>query len=133
MSNTHRGLVKPLLRIWYCRYYACKVVYCAVDNCSNGSAIRWSMHSFPISKTRLSNRLRNMNRAQLKPTCHSKLWGKYFEERMFVISPSLARSIGYDMNTVRITENPILIIFVKKLNAKRKRISNMKDRLKWKQ
>ena len=25
----------------------CKIIYCAAYNCSNGSASRWSMHSFP--------------------------------------------------------------------------------------
>jgi len=52
-----------------------------------------------------------------------------FEERMFVISPSLARSVGYDMKSVRLTEDDIRTIFYKLANAKPKRISSLMDEL----
>jgi len=64
-------------------------------------------------KIRLRDWLRNMNGVQWKPTCYSKLYGKHFEERMFVISLSFSLSIGYDMNSVRITEDAVPTIFVK--------------------
>ena len=31
----------------------------------------------------------------------------HFEERMLIISPSMGRSVGYDMNRVRVTEDAI--------------------------
>jgi len=93
------------------------MVYYAAYKCANGSASGWSMHSFPQNKTRLRDWLRNMNRVQWKPVCHSKLCEKHFEERMFVISPSFARSIGYDMNSIRLTEDAIPTILVKQCDA----------------
>ena len=98
------------------------MVYCAAYNCANGSASGWSMHSFPQNKTRLRDLLQNMNRVQWKPPC-------YFEERMFVISPSMARSVGYDMKSVRLTEDAIPTIFDKLGNAKPKRISSLMEKL----
>ena len=105
------------------------MVYCAAYNCTNGSASGWSMHSFPKNKTRLREWVRNMNRVQWKPTCHSKLCGRHFEERMFVISPSMARSVGYDMKSVRLREDAIPTIFDKLCNAKPKRISCLMEKL----
>jgi hypothetical protein len=48
---------------------------------------------------------------------------------MFVISPSMARSVGYDMNNVRLTEDAIPTIFDKLDNAKPKRISSLIETL----
>jgi len=48
---------------------------------------------------------------------------------MFVISPCLTRSIRYGMNNVRLTEDAILTIFVKRCDAKPKRITNMAIKL----
>ena len=53
----------------------------------------------------------------------------YFEEHMFVISPSMARSVGYDMKSVRLTEDAIPTIFDKLGNAKPKRISSLMEKL----
>ena len=53
----------------------------------------------------------------------------HFEERMFVISPSMARSVGYDMKSVRLTEDAIPTIFDKLGNAKPKRISSLMEKL----
>ena len=58
-------------------------------------------YSLPQNKTRLRDWLRNTNGVQLKPTYHSKLCGRHFEERMLVISPSMARSVGDDRNSLR--------------------------------
>jgi len=44
----------------------------------------------------------------------------HFEERMFVILPSDARLVGYDIKSVRLTENAIPTIFDKLANAKPK-------------
>jgi len=63
------------------------MVYCAANNCTNGSASGWALHVLPQSKTCLHDWLRNMSRV---PTYHIKLCGEQFEERRFVISPSLA-------------------------------------------
>ena len=72
-------------------------------------------------------------RVQWKPTCHSNLCGRHFEQRMFVISPSMARSIGYDMKSVRLTEDAIPTIFIKQRDANPKRISSLMKKLnrKW--
>jgi len=105
------------------------MVYCSAYNCANGSARGWSVHSFPQNKTCLRDWLRNMNRLQWKPTCHGKLWGRHFEERMFVISPSLAQPIGYDIKSVRLTEDGIPTIFCKLGDAKPKRIINLMEKL----
>ena len=65
------------------------------------------------NKTRFRDWLRNANRVQWRPTYH-------FEECMFVISPSIARSVGYDMKSVSLTEDAIPTIFDKLGNAKLK-------------
>ena len=44
---------------------------------------------------------------------------------MFVISLCLARSVGYDINSVRLTDDVIPSIFVKQPDAKPKRISSL--------
>jgi len=77
------------------------------------------------NKTRLRDWLRNTKRVQWKPTCHSKLCGRHFGERMFVISLSMARSVGYDMKSVRLTEVAIPTIFDTLGNGKSKRISSL--------
>ena len=87
------------------------------------------MHSFPKNKTRLRDWLRNANRAEWKPTCRSKLCGKHFEERTLVISPSLVRSIGYDMQCIGLTEDVIPTIFVEQNDPKPKRISTSMEKL----
>ena len=73
------------------------------------------MDQFPLNQTRLRDWLRNMNRAQWKPTCHFEECSMYC---MFVISPSMARSAGYDMKSVRLTEGAIPTMFDKLGNAK---------------
>ena len=78
------------------------------------------------NKTRLRDWLRNMNRVQWKPTCQLTT---SIEENMFVISPSMARSVGYDMKSVRLTEDAIPTIFDKLGNAKPKRISSLMEKL----
>ena len=47
-----------------------------------------------------------INSVRLKPTYH-------FDEHMFVISPSMARSDGYDMKSARLIEDPSPTIFDK--------------------
>jgi len=47
------------------------------------------------------------------------------KERKFVISPSLARSVGYNMKSVRLTEDVIRTIFDRLGIAKPKRISSL--------
>jgi len=53
----------------------------------------------------------------------------HFEEHMFVNSPSMARSVGYDMKSVRLTEYVIPIILDKLGDAKPKRISSLMEKL----
>jgi len=53
----------------------------------------------------------------------------HFEGRMLVILPSKARSVGYDMKNVRLTEDAIPTIFDKLDNAKPKRISSLMGKL----
>jgi len=92
------------------------MVYCAAYNSANGSASGWSMHSFSKNKTTLRDRLRNMNRMQWKPTCHSKLCRRHCEER-------------YDMKSVRLREDAISTIFDKLGDAEPKRINNLVEKL----
>ena len=49
---------------------------------------------------------------------------------MFVISPSMARSFGYDMIGVMLAEDSIPTIFDKLGNAKPKPISSLMEKLK---
>jgi len=104
------------------------MVCCPAYNSANGSACGWSMHSFLQNKTRLCDWL-PMNRVQRKPTCHSVLCGEHFERRMFVISSSFPRSIGYNMNSVRLTEDAIRTIFIKQRDAKAKQMSSLMEKL----
>jgi len=67
--------------------------------------------------------VRNMNIEQWKPTC-----GGHFEELMFVISPSMARSVGYDLKCVRFTEDADPAIFDKLGDAKPKRSSSLMEK-----
>ena len=55
--------------------------------------------------------------------------GDTFEERMFVILPSVARSVGYDMKSVRFTNYAIPAIFDKLGDAKPKRITSLMEKL----
>ena len=48
---------------------------------------------------------------------------------MFVISPSMTRSVGYDMRSVRLPENAIPTIFHKLGDDKPERISSLMDKL----
>jgi len=48
---------------------------------------------------------------------------------VFVILQSMARSDGYDMKSVRLTEDAILTIFDKLGNVKPKRISSLMEKL----
>ena len=48
---------------------------------------------------------------------------------MFIISQSMARSVGYDMKNVRLTEDAIPTILVKQCDAKPKRISSLMEKL----
>jgi len=102
------------------------MVYCAAYNCASGSASGWNLHSFPQNKIHL----RNTSRV---PTCHNKFSRKHLEERMFVISPSMARSVGYEMESVRLTEDAIPTILDKLGDANSKRISGLMEKLnrKW--
>jgi len=70
------------------------------------------MHSFPKYKTRLRDWLQNMNRegSQLATASSAR---NTLRNVMFVISPSMARSVVYDMKSVRLTEDTIPTIFVK--------------------
>ena len=70
-----------------------------------------------------------MNIVQWYATCHSKLCGRYFEERVFVMFPSVARSVGYDMKSVRIPEDAIPTIFDKQSDAKPTKISSLMEEL----
>ena len=57
-------------------------------------------------------------------------WPTYhFEERMFIISQSMARSVGYDIKSVGLTEDAIPTIFDKLDNVKAKRISRFMEKL----
>ncbi|KAK2164618.1 hypothetical protein LSH36_61g08001 [Paralvinella palmiformis] len=47
----------------------------------------------------------------------------------FVISPSMARSVGYDMKSIRLTEDDIPTIFDKLSGAKPKRLSSLMEKL----
>ena len=81
-------------------------------------------------KVHLGDWLRNTIRVEWRPTCRRKLCGKKnFQERMFVISPSLSRSIGYDTNSVRRTEDVIPTIFFKQCDVNCKRISGLMEKL----
>jgi len=88
------------------------------------------MNSFPKNKIHLRDWLRNTSRV---PTCHNKLSRKHLEERMFVISPSMARSVRYEMESVRLTEDAIPTILDKLGNTNSKRISGLMEKLnrKW--
>ena len=48
---------------------------------------------------------------------------------MFVIWPSMGRSVRYDMKSFRLTQDAISTIFNKLGNAKLKRISGLRDNL----
>jgi len=71
----------------------------------------------------------NMKRVQWKPTCHSKLCGRHFDEWVFVISPPMVRSVGYDVKNVRLTKDAIPTIFDKLGDAKSKRNSSLMEKL----
>jgi len=53
----------------------------------------------------------------------------HLEQHMFVISPSMARSVGYDMKSVRLIEDAIPITFDKLANAKPKQIISLMKKL----
>jgi len=48
---------------------------------------------------------------------------------MFVISTSMTLSVGYDIKSVRLTEDPIPTILKKLGNAKPKRINSLMEKL----
>ena len=85
------------------------------------------VHSFPKSKARLRDWLRNMKSAVEDRLPQQALGVGRFEERVCVISPSVARSV--DIQSVRLTENDIPAIFDKLSDAKRKRISSLMEKL----
>ena len=132
-SNWFPGTAEGLLHQFL--LYLCVdciiMVYCAAAKCQHGSGSGFSMHSFPINKTRSRLWVRNMNRVEKwRPSRHSKLCAAHFEDNMFVISPTLAESIGYGhVKSARLIEDAIPTIFAKPGPVKTKRASSLMQKL----
>ena len=107
-----------------CKMVCCALIIVQMDLPVDGVCIR-----SPKNKTRLHDWLQNMNKLRWKPICHNKLCWKYFEERTFVISPSLARPVGNDLNSVMPAKDYIPTIFVKQHDAKLKWISSLMEKI----
>ena len=94
-KHWRQTLTMALFNLCYVFYvvFVKRIKWCIVpyiiERMTSVYSIRWSF-SFPQNKTCLRDWLRNMNRAQWKPTCHSKLCRWHFEVRMLVISRSIA-------------------------------------------
>ena len=61
--------------------------------------------------------------------CSASQLNYHFEERMFVILLAIAWLVGYDMKSVRLTEDAIPTIFDKLSNAKPKRMDSLMEKL----